>query len=40
MTPMFGVVAGVVFLDEPLTAYFTAGALLVAAGIALVNLRR
>lgn len=40
MTPMFGVVAGVVFLAEPLTAYFTAGALLVAAGIALVNLRR
>jgi drug/metabolite transporter (DMT)-like permease len=40
MTPMFGVVAGVVFLDEPLTAYFSAGALLVAAGIVLVNLRR
>ncbi len=39
MTPMFGVVAGVVFLDEPLTAYFATGALLVAAGIALVNLR-
>jgi drug/metabolite transporter (DMT)-like permease len=40
MTPMFGVVAGVVFLDEPLGAYFTAGALLVGAGIVLVNLRR
>jgi drug/metabolite transporter (DMT)-like permease len=40
MTPMFGVAAGVVFLAEPLTAYFAAGALLVAAGIALVNLRR
>jgi drug/metabolite transporter (DMT)-like permease len=39
MTPMFGVVAGVVFLDEPLTAYFTGGALLVAAGIVLVNSR-
>lgn len=40
MTPMFGVLAGVLFLDEPLTAYFTGGALLVAAGIVLVNLRR
>ncbi|HEX2199165.1 MAG TPA: DMT family transporter [Burkholderiales bacterium] len=40
MTPMFGVAAGVVFLAEPLTAHFAAGALLVAAGIALVNLRR
>jgi drug/metabolite transporter (DMT)-like permease len=40
MTPMFGVIAGVVFLAEPLTAYFAAGALLVAAGIVLVNLRR
>lgn len=40
MTPMFGVLAGVVFLDESLTAYFTGGALLVAGGIVLVNLRR
>lgn len=40
MTPMFGVLAGVVFLDEPLTAYFVSGALLVGAGIVLVNLRR
>lgn len=40
MTPMFGVAAGVVFLSEPLTAYFVCGALLVAAGIVLVNLRR
>ena len=40
MTPMFGVVAGVAFLGEPLTAHFAAGALLVAAGIVLVNLRR
>jgi drug/metabolite transporter (DMT)-like permease len=39
MTPMFGVVAGVAFLGEPLTAHFAAGALLVAAGIVLVNLR-
>ena len=40
MTPMFGVLAGVGFLGEPLTVHFVAGALLVAAGIALVNLRR
>ena len=40
MTPMFGVVAGVVFLSEPLTAAFAAGALLVGLGIVLVNLRR
>ena len=40
MTPMFGVLAGVVFLAEPLTAYFTGGALLVGGGIVLVNLRR
>jgi drug/metabolite transporter (DMT)-like permease len=40
MTPMFGVVAGVVFLSEPLTVGFVGGALLVAAGIVLVNLRR
>ncbi len=39
MTPMFGVIAGAVFLSEPLTAYFVGGALLVAAGIVLVNLR-
>lgn len=40
MTPMFGVAAGVVFLGEPLGAHFAVGALLVAAGIVLVNLRR
>ena len=39
LTPMFGVVSGVVFLSEPLTPHFVAGALLVAAGIVLVNLR-
>ena len=39
LTPMFGVVSGVVFLSEPLTARFVAGALLVGAGIMLVNLR-
>jgi drug/metabolite transporter (DMT)-like permease len=40
LTPMFGVLCGVVFLGEPLTGYFAVAALLVAAGIVLVNLRR
>lgn len=40
LTPMFGVLCGVAFLSEPLTGRFVAAALLVAAGIALVNLRR
>jgi drug/metabolite transporter (DMT)-like permease len=40
LTPMFGVLSGVVFLGEPLSASFAAAALLVAAGIVLVNLRR
>ena len=40
MTPMFGVLCGVVFLAEPLTGTFAVAALLVAAGIVLVNLRR
>ncbi|HEX9398290.1 MAG TPA: DMT family transporter [Burkholderiales bacterium] len=40
LTPLFGVIAGVVFLGEPLSATFTAAALLVVAGIVLVNLRR
>jgi drug/metabolite transporter (DMT)-like permease len=40
LTPMFGVLAGVLFLDEPLTGYFALAALLVAGGIVLVNLRR
>jgi drug/metabolite transporter (DMT)-like permease len=40
LTPMFGVLCGVVFLREPLTGYFALAALLVAAGIVLVNLRR
>jgi drug/metabolite transporter (DMT)-like permease len=38
MTPLFGVAAGVVFLDERLTPAFGVAALLVAAGIVLVNL--
>jgi drug/metabolite transporter (DMT)-like permease len=40
LTPLFGMLSGVVFLSEPLSAYFAAAALLVAAGIALVNFRR
>ncbi|HSD40671.1 MAG TPA: DMT family transporter [Burkholderiales bacterium] len=38
MTPLFGVAAGVIFLGERLTPAFLAAALLVAAGIVLVNL--
>ena len=40
LTPLFGMVSGVVFLSEPLSAHFAFAALLIAAGIALVNLRR
>lgn len=40
LTPLFGMLSGVVFLSEPLSAYFAAAALLIAAGIALVNFRR
>jgi drug/metabolite transporter (DMT)-like permease len=40
LAPMFGVLCGVVFLGEPLTGHFAVAALLVAAGIVLVNLRR
>jgi drug/metabolite transporter (DMT)-like permease len=40
LTPMFGVLCGVVFLGEPLSGYFAFAAVLVAAGIVLVNLRR
>lgn len=40
LTPLFGVAAGVLLLDEPLTASFAAAAVLVGIGIALVNLRR
>jgi len=39
LTPLFGMVAGVVILGEPLTPRFAAAALLVGAGIFLVNLR-
>ncbi|MFA5916490.1 MAG: DMT family transporter [Burkholderiales bacterium] len=37
LTPLFGVAFGVIFLSEPLSAAFLAAALLVGAGIALVN---
>jgi len=40
LTPMWGVLCGVVFLREPLSGYFAFAAILVAAGIVLVNLRR
>jgi drug/metabolite transporter (DMT)-like permease len=40
LTPMFGVLSGVVFLSEPVSATFLVAALLVGAGIVLVNLRR
>ena len=40
LTPLFGMASGVVFLSEPLSARFALAALLIAAGIALVNLRR
>jgi len=39
LTPLFGMLSGVAFLSEPLSAHFAAAALLIAAGIALVNLR-
>ena len=39
LTPMFGVMAGVLLLSEPLTGTFVLAAALVAAGIFLVNLR-
>jgi drug/metabolite transporter (DMT)-like permease len=40
LTPLFGVMFGVVLLSEPLSAAFLGAALLVGAGIALVNLPR
>jgi drug/metabolite transporter (DMT)-like permease len=39
MTPLFGVLAGVSILGEPLTPAFAGAALLVGAGIVLVNRR-
>jgi drug/metabolite transporter (DMT)-like permease len=40
LAPLFGVLAGVAVLSEPLTPAFGTAALLVGAGIVLVNLRR
>jgi len=40
LTPLFGVLAGVLVLGEPLTPIFVCGAVLVGAGIVLVNRRR
>lgn len=40
LTPMFGVLSGVVFLSETLSGRFLLAALLVGAGIVLVNLKR
>ena len=40
LTPLFGVVFGVLFLGEPLSGVFALAAVLVGAGIALVNVRR
>lgn len=40
LTPLFGVAFGVLLLNEPLDPRFVAGAVLVFAGIVLVNLRR
>lgn len=40
LTPLFGVAAGVLLLEEPLTASFAAAAVLVGIGIALVNLKK
>ena len=39
LTPIFGVLAGVLLLGEPLTAAFLVAALLVGAGLVLVNLK-
>ena len=40
LTPLFGVLSGVLFLSESLSARFLLAALLVAGGIVLVNRRR
>ena len=40
LAPLFGVIFGVWLLDEPLTPSFAGAALMVGAGIVLVNLRR
>jgi drug/metabolite transporter (DMT)-like permease len=40
LSPMFGVIAGVIVLGEPLRPLFAVAAVLVVAGIVLVNLRQ
>ncbi|HWI39061.1 MAG TPA: DMT family transporter [Burkholderiales bacterium] len=40
VTPLLGVLSGVVFLGDPLTGHFLLAALAVGAGIVLVNFRR
>ena len=40
LTPLFGVLSGVLFLSESLTLRFVRAALLIGAGIVLVNLRK
>jgi drug/metabolite transporter (DMT)-like permease len=40
LTPLFGVVSGVAFLGESISPRFVAAALLIGAGIVLVNLRK
>jgi drug/metabolite transporter (DMT)-like permease len=40
LTPLFGVLFGVIFLSDPITPAFVVAALLVATGIVLVNLSR
>ncbi len=40
LTPLFGVAFGVLLLDDPISLYFGGGAVLVLAGIVLVNLPR
>jgi drug/metabolite transporter (DMT)-like permease len=40
LTPLFGMLSGVIFLHEPLSAHFAAAAALIAGGIVLVNVKR
>jgi drug/metabolite transporter (DMT)-like permease len=40
LTPMFGVLSGVLLLSESLSARFVLAALLIGGGIVLVNLRK
>jgi drug/metabolite transporter (DMT)-like permease len=40
LTPLFGMLSGVAFLSEPLSAHFALAAAAIAAGIVLVNTRR